>query len=211
MNIITHKAAYSLFPKATFEECLTLFTSNRTPQREQAIKKYADRGWTVVRTITNEDQENELATFRYGKRWIADKQSWVISLDTNGVGRDDDPLASASFNIFPTMKAFHRNQPEIRFVTVVDPALSKPLITNYEFGVKARVCMNHITRMYEDPYGGWDPSFYSEEPPNIEENIAKWNEACKNLCTCSYIKSKCRLSSEKGTSVYCSPLLPPRA
>ncbi|KLO11401.1 hypothetical protein SCHPADRAFT_831197, partial [Schizopora paradoxa] len=81
MNFITHKAAYSLFPNTTFEERLTLFTSNRTIQREQAIHKYAERGWTVVRTLSGFEQENEPTSFRYGKRWVTDNQSWVIPFD----------------------------------------------------------------------------------------------------------------------------------
>ncbi len=188
MNAITHKAAYSLFPKPTFEKNLTLFTSNRTAKREEAIQKYVDRGWTLVRTISDEDQENESAPFHYGKRWVTDDQSWVIPLDASDIGRDDDPLACGSFNLCRHIN--NTNQPEIRFVSIVNPALPNNLVINHEFGVKVKAYIRLIKQMYDDPYGGWDPSFYSEQPPNMEEDISEWNDICKDICNCTYEESE---------------------
>jgi len=182
MNAITHEAAYALFPNATFEENITLLTTKESIKRDQAIQKYAARGWKAVSTISSEDQENKNAPLRSGKRWISDNQTWIIPLDASGVGSGDDPILNGSFDLY------HNTQDrtsEMRFVYVVDSALSKPLILNEEFGIKVKAYIRLVTDLYGTSNGIWDPDFYDEDQHNIEEEVTEWNEMCKGVCNCT--------------------------
>jgi hypothetical protein len=48
MNVITFKAAYSLYPRATFEECTSLLMTNNNSSVTIAVAKYCLRGWTFT-------------------------------------------------------------------------------------------------------------------------------------------------------------------
>ena len=95
MNIITYNAAYALFPRATFEERESLIV-NRTPRSEPALTKYASRGFRLLEAPPRPSDGQSAQTHRAGPpyppwffvdepRWVCDKRSWVITLDTEGV------------------------------------------------------------------------------------------------------------------------------
>ena len=48
MNVIAYDAAYSLFPKATFEDRVSLVSATRNDKEKAAIAKYRHRGWTIL-------------------------------------------------------------------------------------------------------------------------------------------------------------------
>lgn len=76
MNVITHSAAISLYPKATFEDRVSLICAVRDIPFDEAVAKYARRGWTNLEDI-NKDTPRSL---RYGGRWVGDRTSWIIPL-----------------------------------------------------------------------------------------------------------------------------------
>ncbi|KIM40832.1 hypothetical protein M413DRAFT_40033, partial [Hebeloma cylindrosporum] len=55
MNIITHDKAYSVFPRATFEERRSLVHVKDTDST--ALTKYEERGWQLIQDIKSEDPE----------------------------------------------------------------------------------------------------------------------------------------------------------
>jgi hypothetical protein len=79
MNVISYNRAYSLYPRATFDERETLLTPRNPEHRDirfHAIQKYKDRGWRVMQqpSLRNEP------LYAFGSRWIDDRYSWVIGL-----------------------------------------------------------------------------------------------------------------------------------
>ncbi|KAF6754383.1 hypothetical protein DFP72DRAFT_898916 [Ephemerocybe angulata] len=81
MNIITHDAAYALYPKATFDKRISL----------QAFDKYSERGWSFFTDLTAEGVrsiESSIATDI--TRYLDDKFTWRLPLDTGGLDLDED-------------------------------------------------------------------------------------------------------------------------
>jgi hypothetical protein len=86
MNVISYNAAYSLYPRATFEERRTVSMSVSNDSEEDALGKYAIRGWKILYDIFPHEQKNPKSSFyMFQTRWVDDKKSWVIPLDLTGV------------------------------------------------------------------------------------------------------------------------------
>jgi hypothetical protein len=78
MNVIAWDAAYSLYPRATFEDRLSLVTPRDHSDEswsKDAIGKYEARGWTFVKSFAKGSR-----AFPTGSRWITGKDSWTLSL-----------------------------------------------------------------------------------------------------------------------------------
>ncbi|KIM38281.1 hypothetical protein M413DRAFT_448016 [Hebeloma cylindrosporum] len=80
MNLITHDKAYSLYPRPTFEERRSLVLHSNTAERERALKKYEDRGWTIIKKITKEETQNRRSSFHAGLRYLGDRKCWTLPL-----------------------------------------------------------------------------------------------------------------------------------
>jgi len=80
MNLITHERAYSLYPHATFEEGRSLVISTEGSKQESARKKYAERGWTMVKTGQDEDIQHARSDFTPCRRHIGDSRCWTIPI-----------------------------------------------------------------------------------------------------------------------------------
>lgn len=111
MNVISFEKAYSLYPKATFEERSSLVCATSDgPRQEPAMKKYEQRGWKMV--VCGQDEEiqshfhcdEELEKYR----WMGDAHCWTIHLDIANIHdrlhpNDDsprllhDPVVAASW------------------------------------------------------------------------------------------------------------------
>ena len=87
MNFIAYDAAYSLYPRATFEDKVNLVFKHDTPNDRRCIGKYTVRGWTpVINTSENEKPFNNL--FYVGQpRFVDDPRCWRLPLDTSGIQR----------------------------------------------------------------------------------------------------------------------------
>ncbi|PPQ66092.1 hypothetical protein CVT24_000206 [Panaeolus cyanescens] len=82
MNIITYSKAYSLYPLGTFEQKRSLLYSTQGTNQEAAIRKYAKRGWKMLRGITDEhERENPKAAFGQGRRFVGDGKCWTIRIE----------------------------------------------------------------------------------------------------------------------------------
>ena len=87
MNVISFENAYCLFPQATLESRISLLSSScigRSVRRRYSVAKYVARGFTVMERIPPYDLRQPYL-FPLGWRWIDDRTSWVIPLDTEGV------------------------------------------------------------------------------------------------------------------------------
>ncbi|KDQ52179.1 hypothetical protein JAAARDRAFT_139328 [Jaapia argillacea MUCL 33604] len=85
LNVITFEKAYSLYPRATFEERYALMCASAGPAQEKALEKYADRGWTMISQVSTIEEASTRSPFSTTDRWIDDKFSWTIPLSMSGV------------------------------------------------------------------------------------------------------------------------------
>ena len=87
MNIITHDTACSLYPYATFE-CRETLVVNKPRKAEDALAKYAARGWKLC-TFNHPWWARpgpEFDSFFEGiMRGPSDEMAWTVSLDADGV------------------------------------------------------------------------------------------------------------------------------
>jgi hypothetical protein len=69
LNFISHENAYSLFPRITFENCVSLALPNGTDQ-SVPVDKYAQRGWKIIGA---NDVDNLLSRHDFPRRavWFA--------------------------------------------------------------------------------------------------------------------------------------------
>lgn len=92
MNLVTWDRAVSLYPRATFEERRALVTYTKGAGFEDAMLKYAARGYRIDTHLFVEDTASGSA-FAFGRRWVGDGQCWAVALDTAGITPPTHPLA----------------------------------------------------------------------------------------------------------------------
>lgn len=101
MNVISYNAAYSLYPRATFEERKTLSLNVDNEGEVRALGKYAIRGWRIVYTIWPHEEKTSSFYLNH-TRWVDDNKSWVIPLNLNGVAtRQPSSMTSEAFEWDP--------------------------------------------------------------------------------------------------------------
>ncbi|KIM41068.1 hypothetical protein M413DRAFT_11278 [Hebeloma cylindrosporum] len=88
MNVITHKRAYSIYPRATFIERRLLAKFDGSHD-EATITKYRKRGWKPLRHLYVEDYANPTSSFKKGIRSMGDHQCWIIDLYPTSDAEDD--------------------------------------------------------------------------------------------------------------------------
>ncbi|TCD68642.1 hypothetical protein EIP91_010297 [Steccherinum ochraceum] len=116
MNVISYEKAYSLYPRASIVNHRSLVTcmqpSNGQPA---ALKKYADRGFSIETFVGGYDRD-----FALGKRYIGDGDCWTLNLDMTGVQAHwapndvstpltHDPVCATSWDL--TVSCDPRNKP----------------------------------------------------------------------------------------------------
>jgi hypothetical protein len=83
MNIITHDAAYSLYPLPTFIDHIALSFATTSPLDVIAVKKYEERGWAMLPSY---DLSVWTSVFAVGKtRSVLDTMTWKVPFETTGV------------------------------------------------------------------------------------------------------------------------------
>jgi len=87
MNFITHDAAYSLYPKATFDKRYAFaFDWGSDEATERAYEKYTDRGWTFGHEFSYEDVKTYTPLFGIEvTRYLDDKHTWILPINTDGI------------------------------------------------------------------------------------------------------------------------------
>lgn len=81
MNIITHRTAFALFPRATFLDRRSLIVNKSgNLHREEARRKYIARGWSMVPIVSAFEATHDMSDFKAGFRHIGDRRTWTIDL-----------------------------------------------------------------------------------------------------------------------------------
>lgn len=80
MNLITHNKAYSIFPRATFEERRSLIHLQHAESTVQPRTKYERRGWRFITDIDDDEIRNTTSAFSVGSRHLGDSKCWTIHL-----------------------------------------------------------------------------------------------------------------------------------
>lgn len=87
MNLITHDRAYSIFPRATFDERKSMinlpssrYLSRRHARRDVALTKYIERGWEMVQGASPKELSDPNFIFACGTRRLGDSRCWTIPI-----------------------------------------------------------------------------------------------------------------------------------
>ncbi|TFK26737.1 hypothetical protein FA15DRAFT_636806 [Coprinopsis marcescibilis] len=80
MNFITYEGAYSLYPRATFDDRIAASNAAITDKELRCLSKYRARGWAIVTDVTILGSKSK-DIFRAGEiRWVLDSHTWRIPL-----------------------------------------------------------------------------------------------------------------------------------
>ncbi|KAI5896037.1 uncharacterized protein SCHCODRAFT_01091735 [Schizophyllum commune H4-8] len=90
-NIITFRAAYSLYPKTTFVDKISHPVDSLEPN---VPAKYAAEGWTCASEVTRARLAHLPRELRAKSRYVGDEHTWTIDFDTTR----DRPLDPTLFN-----------------------------------------------------------------------------------------------------------------
>ena len=87
MNVISFKAAYSLYPRATFEDRCTLVCTSDIKRKNIVFTKYGARGWTICTRAMecSRWEKSSQSAFSRRIRRVADRFTWKLPLDMTGV------------------------------------------------------------------------------------------------------------------------------
>lgn len=93
MNVITSMNAYSLYPRATFEDRVAVKLNTPGKHAPSAIDKYRTRGWKIFETIDDKNAEVFNKSFEFDeKRWVGDELTWTIPLPQDGVEQPGESI-----------------------------------------------------------------------------------------------------------------------
>ena len=96
MNVITHDAAYSLYPYATFQQRRSLICGGNGRKQDKARNKYRQRGWKLESYVDSREMVNPRSDFSWRRRWVGDGRCWTVPLRPQAEG---DRITSNSWNI----------------------------------------------------------------------------------------------------------------
>ena len=85
LNFLSYDAAYSMYPRATFEERTSLCFSSLTERDIGCLSKYAVRGWRSLSNFYPHERSAERIFHVNQHRFVGDSKCWVIPLDTTGL------------------------------------------------------------------------------------------------------------------------------
>jgi hypothetical protein len=100
MNLITHKRAYSIYPRATFIEQRSLANAYRDGSHcdENMLRKYTERGWKQLRHLDVKEYTNPTSSFKKGIRALGDRHCWTIDLKPT-IDAEEDYMESNTWNL----------------------------------------------------------------------------------------------------------------
>ncbi|KAL5514377.1 hypothetical protein ACEPAG_2465 [Sanghuangporus baumii] len=188
MNLITYCAAYSLYPKATFEQGLMLPCDAREVHHESGLWKYRMRGWESANqdSVAPPLSDPKKHTFVLGKRCVGDESTWIIPLRgvssvlkyaNNPLLKSMDPM---SFNTFSLARNVERDSIEMQF------SILKP---DYFLG-RYTACMEVLPKIefwfgiIERLESTLEIRDGSEDRITWDTILASWNAALMEKCKC---------------------------
>ncbi|THU97433.1 hypothetical protein K435DRAFT_615366, partial [Dendrothele bispora CBS 962.96] len=83
MNVISHSHAYSLYPRATFEDRVSIHprvSARRKDKIKIAFEKYTKRGWKILPVPSAAAYLRPNSEFGNGPRYVGDSNCWIIPL-----------------------------------------------------------------------------------------------------------------------------------
>lgn len=131
MNAITHDAAYSFFPTATFEDNVSIISAIRNAKEEAALEKYRSRGWPTI-AIGQADHLENYRGWPHGQyRWMVDRCTWTLPLACNGHTGDrraryEDSVHVMSFDFRNDVD--QTASPIIQFTDIQTPYFPSPVV-----------------------------------------------------------------------------------
>ena len=78
MNVITHDAAYSLFPYATFQQRRSFIFGGNGRKQDDARDKYRRRGWKLELRMEGCEMIDPRSDFSWRRRRVGDRHCWMI-------------------------------------------------------------------------------------------------------------------------------------
>ena len=120
MNFITHDKAYSLYPRATFEQHRSLVFLRGTAARDKALAKYTERGWSTLNRITGGDFHDLNSAFARGPRFVGDSKTWTIPI----FPRIDAPSQDGLVEVNSFLLRYDIDlKPHLEFLSLISPQL----------------------------------------------------------------------------------------
>ncbi|KAF9530850.1 hypothetical protein CPB83DRAFT_892134 [Crepidotus variabilis] len=144
MNIITHEKAYALYPKATFDDHLSVKHSTAGGNQDAARQKYADRGWTMVDNLSADKIED--SEFTHKPRHVGDRFCWQIDL----VPKLELPESSIEINSW-LFYGGHEDPSMVSWYTYTNGLDFKYIIGEREIDKFFRDFFGHSYDTYEGP------------------------------------------------------------
>ena len=99
MNFIAFDAAYSLYPRATFEQHLNLALTIDSYNDQRCVAKYARRGWRTAGNFWPQDEYTTALFSINEQRFVSDDLCWKLNLDVKRLPRK--PRLSPRSEAFP--------------------------------------------------------------------------------------------------------------
>ncbi|KAF8630563.1 hypothetical protein AX17_005375 [Amanita inopinata Kibby_2008] len=129
MNVITHEAAYALYPYTTFHQRRSLVCETDGTKQDKARQKYKDRGWSLVSFVKPRERKDQRSDFCAGMRWMGDHRCWKVTLtpvqDPLMKSPMPDYISSNSWglkyghNLNAIMEFAHLRTPGLRFCYLI--------------------------------------------------------------------------------------------
>ncbi|KAF7971099.1 hypothetical protein HWV62_22096 [Athelia sp. TMB] len=137
-NVISHRASYALYPKATFVSRIGVPLEAVNDRHARALEKYKDRGWTInadfMRDRIQEFQPQQ-------KRRVGDAYSWCLpDLPRTGTSTSQenfpDPVAANSFVLTYDkleMKCLVLSSPILRLQYMIAEEVSQEIVQSLDW------------------------------------------------------------------------------
>ncbi|KDQ51109.1 hypothetical protein JAAARDRAFT_199333 [Jaapia argillacea MUCL 33604] len=149
MNVIAFDAAYAFYPLSTYEERRALATDMNTARRETraiALGKYARRGWRIQATLYPFEGRNGVPPFYPNLvRWVGDRQTWTIPLDTTGIQRPSPvSVSSEPFTWDPVL----HNSWILNSYARITYNTTKSMVLKYQYLVADKLLLDELINFF---------------------------------------------------------------
>lgn len=173
MNLITYRAAYSIFPTATFEQHVNVQLGPNRDRETAAIQKYIDRGWPLA--------QNGLDVLPKDKRRIGDSQTWTVTLKdvaqvVNEAGLEScrTDLDPATLNTFNVVSVLGSLCPEIDFYVLKPRLFANHYTACAQLAIKARILFDILAEYVAN----------SDDFEDRDGVLLTWNNLIFEKCVC---------------------------
>ena len=140
MNFVAYDAAYSIYPRATFRDKVSVAFKASTPAEMRAHAKYEGRGWTTLPNLYDSPEVVQ-SCFVDVQRHVGDSMTWTLPLDISDLRLRNifkwDPVEYNSWSLSSTVTP-GRVVPEFFVV--------RNAVFQYVYLVATASCVNELKR-----------------------------------------------------------------